>query len=189
MDGLKIERNERKQIFLVCNFFSSLSTPKIAHVNFPADVLVTLTLCFSVSYEQHKSRVMEAIYICRQRKAAAVLAVQLKEHWARFFFVSRVAFRCKKKDEPKRGALSVFITTQKLKQSLEIFVKMIDYAVYGIQTKFSPSTSTSRADWCIEMSGKKTMLNRTLQQTCHRMYLQGETSEFKFILTCLLSSH
>ena len=56
-----------------------------------------LTLCFSVSYEQHKSRVMEAIYICRQRKAAAVLAVQLKEHWASFFFVSRVAFRCKKK--------------------------------------------------------------------------------------------
>lgn len=187
MDGLKIERNERKQIFLVCNFFfPSLSTPKIAHVNFPADVLVTL--CFSVSYEQHKSRVMEAIYICRQRKAAAVLAVQLKEHWASFFFffVSRVAFWCKKKRWTETWRAECFYHDTKAGAIVGDFRKN-DWlcSLWNPNNIFTVNVNNLR-----QMEAEKKRCSTALcKQTCHHMYLQGKTSESKFILTCLLSSH
>lgn len=146
MDGLA--KIERKQIYLVCNFFT-----ESAHVDFPADVLVTVDVLFSFFlWKQHKSRVMEAIYICRQRKAAAVLAVQLKEHWTAFC-VSDV-----KKRWTETWRTFFFVAALKKKAIAGDFVKMIDYAVYRFRTIFSLTTLTSPAVWCIKLAREKNIV-------------------------------
>lgn len=141
------------------SFVSVRFFPKNLCLNAHADVLVTSRLAFCCRFFWHKSRVMEAIYICRGgHRSDCSFSGSIKRTLDGFLSSPTAASRRCKKAMNQTWRLLSQHARKKAAEAIvsEISVKMIDYAVYKFRTMFRQRHDAGSAERWADLPADRT---------------------------------